>query len=60
MCTLFVEKNGREPNQEEVLQWIDVFKSLQISSSNEDDGGENTPTPTTNEETVEAPVAASE
>eukprot|EP00980_Cylindrotheca_fusiformis_P030205 scaffold24532_cov157-Cylindrotheca_fusiformis.AAC.8 len=30
LVELFVEKNGREPNQEEVMQWIDVFKSLQI------------------------------
>ena len=52
LVELFVEKNGREPNQEEVLQWIDVFKSLQIS---EEDG--ETPK---EEETVEAPAAASE
>ena len=58
LVELFVEKNGREPNQEEVLQWIDVFKSLQIS---EEDDGETTPTTKEEEEeTVEAPAAASE
>mmetsp|Transcript_23548 Transcript_23548/g.53729 ORF Transcript_23548/g.53729 Transcript_23548/m.53729 type:complete len:147 (-) Transcript_23548:474-914(-) len=31
LVELFVEKNGREPNQEEVMQWIDVFKNLEIS-----------------------------
>ena len=30
LVDLFVEKNGREPNKEEINQWISVFKSLKI------------------------------
>mmetsp|Transcript_26843 Transcript_26843/g.40631 ORF Transcript_26843/g.40631 Transcript_26843/m.40631 type:complete len:127 (-) Transcript_26843:176-556(-) len=30
LVELFVEKNGREPNQEEVAQWIETFQSLQL------------------------------
>ena len=55
LVELFVEKNGREPNQEEVMQWIDVFKSLQI------DGGDEANKPAENEqveEEEETPVAS--
>mmetsp|Transcript_57281 Transcript_57281/g.63973 ORF Transcript_57281/g.63973 Transcript_57281/m.63973 type:complete len:112 (+) Transcript_57281:30-365(+) len=31
LVELFIEKNGREPNQEEIQQWIDVFKTLNTS-----------------------------
>ena len=34
LVELFIEQNGREPNEEEVLQWIDVFKSLKIDDGN--------------------------
>jgi hypothetical protein len=51
LVELFVERNGREPNQEEVMQWIDTFKSLQIGdaddstdkTTNEDEDKEETP-----------------
>mmetsp|Transcript_26583 Transcript_26583/g.52965 ORF Transcript_26583/g.52965 Transcript_26583/m.52965 type:complete len:125 (-) Transcript_26583:32-406(-) len=35
LVEMFIEKNGREPNEEEVKQWIDVFKSLE--NKNEQD-----------------------
>ena len=37
LVELFIERNGREPNQEEVLQWIDVFKSLKIEDVDEEE-----------------------
>ena len=52
LVELFVEKNGREPNQEEVMQWIDVFKSMKI-----EDGGE---APEAADEGEEAAAAAAE
>ena len=52
LVELFVEKNGREPNQEEVMQWIDVFKSMKI-----EDGGE---APEAADEVEEAAAAAAE
>ena len=36
LVELFIERNGREPNEEEVLQWIDVFKSLKIEDVDEE------------------------
>jgi hypothetical protein len=52
LVELFIEKNGREPTQEEVEQWIDVFKSLKIEDgspqtdnpANDDAANEETPT----------------
>ena len=35
LVELFIERNGREPNEEEVMQWIDVFKSLKIEDADE-------------------------
>ena len=35
LVELFIERNGREPNEEEVMQWIGVFKSLQIEDNEE-------------------------
>ena len=52
LVELFIEKNGREPNEQEVLQWIEVFKSLEIN-----DGDEEEPT---NEEEAETAAVASE
>ena len=49
LVELFVEKNGREPNQEEVMQWIDVFKSMKI-----EDGGEAPEAADEGEETAAA------
>mmetsp|Transcript_2721 Transcript_2721/g.3014 ORF Transcript_2721/g.3014 Transcript_2721/m.3014 type:complete len:112 (+) Transcript_2721:63-398(+) len=43
LVELFIEKNGREPNQEEIQQWIDVFKTLNTSEEKcEDDSSSDT------------------
>ena len=31
LVELFIERNGRSPNEEEVQQWIEVFQSLEIA-----------------------------
>jgi hypothetical protein len=40
LVELFIERNGREPNEEEVLQWIGVFKSLKIEDADADEAEE--------------------
>mmetsp|Transcript_3014 Transcript_3014/g.3586 ORF Transcript_3014/g.3586 Transcript_3014/m.3586 type:complete len:113 (+) Transcript_3014:30-368(+) len=43
LVELFIEKNEREPNQEEIQQWIDVFKTLNTSEEKcEDDSSSDT------------------
>ena len=37
LVELFIERNGRSPNEEEVQQWIEVFQSLAIEDMT--DGG---------------------
>ena len=54
LVELFIERNGREPNEEEVLQWIDVFKSLKVEDVDEE--GAEEPSAEV-EETPVAPTA---
>jgi hypothetical protein len=55
LVELFIEKNGRQPTQEEVEQWIDVFKSLKMEGGSPqtdkpaDDDAANEETPTASE-----------
>jgi hypothetical protein len=52
LVELFIERNGRDPNEEEVMQWIEVLKSLKI-----EDGGENDDAqPEGRDDLAEAPV----
>ena len=41
LVELFIEKNGREPNGEEVMQWIKVFQSLRLEEEEDNDVEEN-------------------
>ena len=53
LVELFIERNGREPNEEEVLQWIDVFKSLKIEDADEQTENESAPDEATANPTAE-------
>ena len=53
LVEIFVKRNGREPNEEEVMQWIEVFKSLKIEDGGEDDDAQQEGQ---HEDTAETPV----
>ena len=53
LVKIFIERNGREPNEEEVMQWIEVFKSLKIEDGGEDDDAQQEGQ---HEDTAETPV----
>lgn len=63
LVELFVEQNGREPNHEEVTQWIETFQSLQLDDTITAGASDKTTTEATSDDTAQddkAPVVASE